>query len=372
MSSLVTTDLMLVYDTSASTLKRCTVGNAASVVASNDLLLVERGGVKKKMTYANWRSSAQNTDLLLVETAGRGSGNGVKKKVTKANYDGLLHAGQDIYSAVYSPTLSFDYNSTSGDSLANWSVLSQQIKVTSSGSSSTGNLYIGVKITSSIQHQNDFCIASIQILQSNGSSFRADGGGGDYTAGYDWNFHRIDKYGVGSAGTNADGTNQVWGSTYVDSLGSSTSDIKDFSYSVIVDGSESTPWETTSARGGYNRNDRTTTAYVGADRGIHNVSTYSGGGGSILPEGDDNITQTDSTDPSAGDTDDSFYIYTETSDSSANGIVWSTNDFIWLESPRITVHNGDILRICYHPQGGQNSTNGMTNANTLHLWWDTP
>ena len=365
--ALQSTDLMLVYDVSASQLKKCQVGNASADIASNDLLLVERSNVKKKMTYSNWVSSAQNTDLLLVERGG------VKKKVTKANYDALLApAGQDIYSAVYSPTLSFDYNSTGGDSVANWSVLSQQINVTSSGSSSTGNLYIGVKITSSIQHQNDFCIAAIQILQSNGSSFRADGGGGDYTAGYDWNFHRIDKYGVGSAGTNDDGTNQVWGSTYVDGLGSSTSDIKDFSYSVIVDGSESTPWETTSARGGYNRNDRTTTSYVGADRGIHNASTYSGGGGSILPEGDDNIAQTDSTDPSAGDTDDSFYIYTETSDSGSAGIAWSTNDFIWLESPRITVHNGDILRICYHPQGGQNSTNGMTNANTLHLWWDTP
>ena len=77
--ALQSTDLMLVYDVSASTLKKCQVGNAADDIDSNDLLLVERSNVKKRMTYSNWVSSAQDTDLLLVERGG------VKKKVTKAN-----------------------------------------------------------------------------------------------------------------------------------------------------------------------------------------------------------------------------------------------------------------------------------------------
>ena len=48
--ALQSTDLMLVYDVTASALKKCQVGNAASSIASNDLLLVERSSVKKKMT----------------------------------------------------------------------------------------------------------------------------------------------------------------------------------------------------------------------------------------------------------------------------------------------------------------------------------
>ena len=88
--ALQSTDLMLIYDVSASALKKCEVGNASADIDSNDLVLVERSNVKKKMTYSDWVSSAQDTDLLLVERGG------VKKKVTKANYDSLLHAATDI------------------------------------------------------------------------------------------------------------------------------------------------------------------------------------------------------------------------------------------------------------------------------------
>ena len=33
------------------------------------------------------------------------------------------------------------------------------------------------------------------------------------------------------------------------------------------------------------------------------------------------------------------------------------------------IHNDDILRICYHPKGGQASSTGMTESDTMHLFW---
>ena len=101
--ALLDNDVILVYDVSASTLKKCAIGNLATNVASNDVFLVERpqgaSFSRGKMTYSNWKSSAQSGDLLLVETAGRKSGNEVKKKTTKSSFDTKV-AGVDIYNAV--------------------------------------------------------------------------------------------------------------------------------------------------------------------------------------------------------------------------------------------------------------------------------
>ena len=312
--ALQSTDLILVYDVTASTLKKCQVGNAASSIASNDLLLVERSSVKKKMTYSDWVSSAQDTDLLLVERGG------VKKKVTKANYDALLHASQDIFSSIYTPTLDFDY-STVSNSTANWSVLSKQIKVTNSGSSSTGNLYLGCKISASNTFHNDLCIAAIQVLQSNGSSFRADGVAGDYPDGYDWNFHRIDKYGVGRPNAGASAA-QFWGTVIspVDNV-----NIDQDSYVPISNDSNFTNQNSVKSQDSdtWNRNNLTPTSRTGCDAGIYNVSTFSGGGGSILPEGDDNIAQTTAVDPSDSSiSGDAYYIFAESSGTTSGEYFW--------------------------------------------------
>ena len=331
---LITSDILLVER--SGTLYRETFGNRANI-DSTDLLLVEATsttggrvvGQKYKCTYANW-SSANSTDLLLVEanstTGGRVVGDLYKE--TKANWDTATTTGQNIYTSNYSPNIVVNYTSTTSDSTANFNVLSLQVAVTGSGSSDTGRLYIGQKNTAPTSWQGDFCIAAVQILQSNGTSYRSGAG---YSAGYDWNFGDGNTtYGYANWGTtHATITNESsnpWTYSY-HSIGSSPS-VRRFAASAS-----------------------TSSSYVGADGGVWSPSGYSGGGGSILPEGTGNIAQSSST---------TLYLFAECSGS-------NTGDFYWLESPEITVYNGDIIRFCYGGTNGQSSTTGLQAADTLRF-----
>ena len=315
---LQSSDLLLVER--SNTLYKETFGNRANI-DSTDLLLVERSNTIYKCTYANW-SNANSTDLILVERSN------TLYKETKANWDAATTTNQDIYTSNYSPDIVVNYTSATADSTANFNVLSLQVAVTGSGSSDTGRLYIGQKNTAPTSWQGDFCIAAVQILQSNGTSYRSGAG---YSAGYDWNFGDGNTtYGYANWGTtHATITNESsnpWTYSYHD-IGSSPS-VRRFAASAS-----------------------TSSSYVGADGGIWSPTGYSGGGGSILPEGTGNIAQSSST---------TLYLFAECSGS-------NTGDFFWLESPEITVHNGDIIRFCYGGTNGQSSTTGLQASDTLRF-----
>jgi len=341
--ALQSTDLMLVYDVSASQLKKCQVGNASADIASNDLVLVERSSVKKKMTFSNWVSSAQDTDLLLVERGG------VKKKVTKANYDALLHAATDIYSANTAVTWTPVYDTVNDGSEYSgaWKVLSIKVDVTGSGSSKTGRLYIGNKVAASPDaFYSDFHMAALQILQSSGTSFRSDG---TYSS-YDWNFGRLSN-GTGLSDPDDFGPSD-WNTTT--STNSSTSaDPDTYSYQSVTEGDGSVrrrQWLYGPEDNSSSAADNTHSARVGADGGIYSPTDFSGGGGSILPAGG-TVSQTGS---------NIQYMFCETSNTTAGSI-------IFLESPQITVHNGDIIRICYNGYNGPDASTGHSGTDTLFL-----
>ena len=357
--ALLDNDVILVYDVSASTLKKCAIGNLATNVASNDLFLVERpqgaSFSRGKMTYSNWKSSAQGDDLLLVETAGRKSGNEVKKKTTKNSFDAKV-AGVDIYDAVVPidviPVYTEETSASSGDSTQNWNVLQVVMNVTDgvSATSHTGRLYIGVKITtnSTYHYYNDFCIAAIQIIDPSTQSPRYDSNYPDSDGGYTWNFNRTDKFGVGAASSGgSDGTANQW----LTSAGAQNGTLggSDFRSSTVNDIDT-----TTSSTFEWQRASNTSSAHVGAADGIH--AGYPG----ILPVGRRNIPQVSST----------FYIYCETSAAGGVGTP-APGDFMWIMSPEVTIHNGDLLRICYHEQAGNNdSGQGFTASNTLHVYFE--
>ena len=315
---LQSSDLLLVER--SNTLYKETFGNRANIDAT-DLLLVERSNTIYKCTYANW-SNANSTDLILVERSN------TLYKETKANWDAATTTNQDIYTSNYSPNIVVNYTSATADSTANFNVLSLQVAVTGSGSSEEARLYIGQKNTAPTSWQGDFCIAAVQILQSNGTSFRTGTG---YTAGYDWNFGNGNStYGYGD-----------WGTTQAE-ITNESSNPWTYSYHDIGSSSSTRRWAAVSG---------TSSSYVGADGGVWSPSGYSGGGGSILPEGTANIAQSSST---------TEYLFAECSGT-------DTGDFFWLESPEITVHNGDIIRLCYGGTNGQNSTTGLQAADTLRF-----
>ena len=315
---LQSSDLLLVER--SNTLYKETFGNRANI-DSTDLLLVERSNTIYKCTYANW-SNANSTDLILVERSN------TLYKETKANWDAATTTNQDIYTSNYSPDIVVNYTSATADSTANFNVLSLQVAVTGSGSSDTGRLYIGQKNTAPTSWQGDFCIAAVQILQSNGTSFRSGSG---YTQGYDWNFgNGNNTYGYGD-----------WGTTQAE-ITNESSNPWTYSYHDIGSSSSTRRWAAVSG---------TSSSYVGADGGVWSPSGYSGGGGSILPEGTANIAQSSST---------TEYLFAECSGT-------DTGDFFWLESPEITVHNGDIIRLCYGGTNGQNSTTGLQASDTLRF-----
>ena len=337
-------------------MKKCAIGNLATNVASNDLFLVERpqgaSFSRGKMTYSNWKSSAQSGDLLLVETAGRKSGNEVKKKTTKNSFDTKV-AGVDIYSAPVAidviPVYTSETGASSGDSTQNWNVLQVVMNATDgvSATSHTGRLYIGVKITTNATYfyYNDFCIAAVQIIDPSTQSPRYDSNYPDSDGGYTWNFNRTDKFGVGAASSGgSDGTANQWATTE----GAQTGNPSDFQGATTHDIDTST-----SSTFKWQRASNTSSSHVGAADGIH--AGYPG----ILPVGRRNIAQVSNT----------FYAYCETSAAGGVGTP-APGDFMWMMSPEVTIHNGDLLRICYHEQAGNNdSGQGFTASNTLHVYF---
>lgn len=285
-------------------------------LSSSDILLVERGGACYKETFGN-RANIDSTDLLLVERAG------VLYKCTYSDWNGAGGGGGGTNTLTLNggSNVSFDINaqtsSTTSDATTAYDILEAEF----SGSTTTGRLYIGVRMRGTTTFYHDFCLATVQIVQSSGSSFRTDG---TYSNGYDWNFHNTGTTnGLGNFNTTTSFSNSY------------TADPSGLAYTTIATSSSNARWCRATSTG---------SSHTGAADGIYSVSQYSGGGGSILPASG-TVSQASGT----------YYIYTETSGS---GYTVGTSTF-WLRSPSITVQNGDKLRIAYLAVGGDTSTNGL-------------
>ena len=143
-------------------------------------------GQKYRCTYSNW-SNANSTDLILVEANSTTGGKVVGQlyKATKANWDAATTSYADIHSANYavpSNKITYTYGNTSNNT-NNYSVFEVQVEVSSTANNSTGYLYIGVKNTASTAYYGDLPIGAVQILHSNGTSFRTNS-----FVDCDWNF----------------------------------------------------------------------------------------------------------------------------------------------------------------------------------------
>ena len=222
----------------------------------------------------------------------------------------------DIESANYGVTLQQHNHTTTSDYTGGYYTTDVQVQGVTSK-----YLYVGFKNTASTNYYGDLPIAHIQILQSNGTSFRTGTLSGA-TRAYDFTF--------GTGGTLG---YQLWrySSTSTSSdLASSTNDPAALAYSsLLTTGAVAGRW--TVATG-------TTSSYVGAADGIYSSAGYAGvtqstSGGNILPANSvAGVSQSPST---------SYYAYVECSG-------FATGSGTWIRSYyQLTVQDGDIIRICY-------------------------
>ena len=288
---------------------------------SSDLILVERNvsGTRTlyKETFGN-RANIEDTDLLVVER--EISGTRVRRKCTYADWKQDISGGGGGGSATHgwgsantsiSGAIVNNWTFSGGDSTSAYRIFSQSMSVTG-GTSVTGRLYIGMRMRGITSYYHDWSLAIVQILQSNGTSFRTDS---TYTNGYDWNAANTLSSQFATSGFYNWSTSTSFTHSY-------TADPSAHSYQSIG--------SATNAR--WSRGLSTGSGYTGAADGVYSPSGYSGGGGSILPASG-TVAQTSSTP----------FLFTETSGSGYQ--IGSTT--IWLRSPQITVHNGDILRMAY-------------------------
>jgi hypothetical protein len=294
-----------------------------STLASGDLVLVERSNTVYKETFGN-RANIEDTDLLLVERS---------NTVYKCTYGDWKTAGgggggsatgtHGWAAANNSPwELTVQQGPVSGDDTAAYNYESEAMTVTGGDGADTGRLYMGMRLRGSTAYYHDFCLSHVQILQSNGTSYRTDS---TYSNGYDWNFHNTSSTaGIGDwQKCNSSTSYQTY-----------TADPSTLSYTTMASGSTNGVW---------NRATSTGSTYTGAADGTYSAAQQSGGGGTVIPSS--TLSQQSGT----------YYLYTETSGS---GYVIGTT-CLWMRSPEITIHNGDILKFNYRATGGSNSSNGL-------------
>ena len=376
---LESSDIILVER--GNTLYEETYGNRANI-DSSDLLLVEANsttdgrvvGQLYRCTYANW-ANADNTDLILVEANSTTNSRvvGQKYKETKSAWDfssgtsgtsGTSGSSSyaDIHSANYavpSSKLTFTYGNGSNQN-TNFSVFEIQVEVTDSGSSSTGHLYIGFRNTAGegatwgYPYYGDLPIGAVQILQSNGTSFRTN----DYHNG-DWNFafgnHNPGGGVVPKGYYEWSTTDSSQGTTGV--ITNKTTNPNGFQFYSIE--ASTTNGE---RRFSYDTNG-TPSSHVGAAQGV-DTDSYPANMSTVLPVGTENITQDSAS-------DDGGYLYMEASSTSTGNLVWLNAPEATDGSSILTVHNGDKIRIAYY--GGSNgidAARGLQTSDCIFLRWD--
>lgn len=302
-------------------------------LVDSDIILVERSGTVYRETFGN-RANIEDTDLLVVER--EISGTRVRRKCTYGDWKsdsgggggdggggGSATHGWGSANTSIAGAISTSSTSISNDSTNAYNIFHQSMSVTG-GTSVTGRLYIGMRMRGVTSYYHDFCIAIVQIVQSNGSSFRTDS---TYTNGYDWNSR--DTLSAQYQASSFYNWETSTGFTHA-----YTTDPSTLSFTTLA----------TASNARWGRGMSTGSSYTGADNGVYSPSGYSGGGGSVLQQSG-TVSQTSGTP----------FLYTETSGSGYQ----IGNTTIWLRSPEITVYNGDILKMLYLGIGGNSSTNGL-------------
>jgi|2_EtaG_2_1085320.scaffolds.fasta_scaffold14629_3 hypothetical protein len=340
----VAADLLLVERPVCTTTAARSIGTTAlyvsslpaTLVAGTRILFEGASGYPQGAEFV-LTSTANATDTNLVSTYGlKGDGvssgvpGGVLYKATKADWDGA--AGQDIYTANYSPTIVVNTTGTSGDSADAYNVLSFDIDV--GGTSQTGDLYFGQKNNATTMYYGDICVSAIQIFQSDGTTLR-----------YAWSFHH------GATST------MDW-DTSTNQYSTETTDPWDGGVSwgyVSFPGQCATANKWCICNPSYGSS-CVTSQYTGAQNGISSLyGTYNGSVGSstALPSSG-TVTQTSG----------AYYTYNETSNPAATG------NIVWMRTAtNITVSSGDIIRIAYLAVTRNNGT-GTTADNTFWFRWD--
>lgn len=195
-STPVATDLLLVERPVCQTSAARTIGTTAlyvdplpaEIVAGTRVLFEGASGYPQGAEFVLTSTAAASATALVSTYGLKGDDvadntpGGVLYKATKADWDGS-GSYTDIHSANYAINpITTLYGQPTNNSNP-YSVVEVQVEVTSSASYASGDLYIGFRNTAPTAFYGDLPIAAVQILQSNGTSFRT-------TASHDcaWNF----------------------------------------------------------------------------------------------------------------------------------------------------------------------------------------
>jgi len=325
-------DLILVER--GNTLYKETYGNRANI-NSSDLLLVERNNTLYKCTYANW-ANANNTDLILVEANSTTNGRVVGQlyKETKSNWPTSSYT--DIHSANHMVTLGTLLYGQAKNNGNNFSVVETQVEVSSSAAYADGTIFIGFRNSAATSYMGDLPIAAVQILESDGSTFRVND-----------DFYMDFNFAIGGS-YNTQG--YYWWSTTESTNTNSSTDPSTYTYETISTTNTKRRFSYTDTGVGSN--------HVGAALGISS-STYNGAGNTVLAVGNANISQ-------SSDSNDG-YLFSECSSTSTGDLTWMLlGGTGGASSGRI--YNGDRIRICYFGGGnGNTSNNGLQTTNSLYL-----
>lgn len=297
---------------------------------------------------SNYGSYTPNIKVghVLAYTSELGSNGDVIETLLNAYYSRKyqfnLSAGGLEPQNIYSGNASFPINitfqgTTAADADTPYSVLEKRINVTSSGSSATGRLYIGVRNYASTTFYGDLAISHLQIINpSNPLSFAFRTGTiSGATRAYDFNFH------------NSTLGYSLFATTTAASQTSISTNPSTYSYSTV---------STAATVNRFSAGFSTGSSYTGANNGTY-TSTYSGlgvnttTGGSFLKVGSHSQPQGSSV----------RFLFPESSGMTRYHITW-------LRSPQLTVHNGDIIRLAYLATSPVSSA-GLRQTGTLYFRW---
>ena len=323
MSTINSSDYLLVSDTSNSNaLRSCTFGNR-NKIQEDDLLMVYDASHSNhtKCTYADWAGDKG---------------------------EGIPSGGQNIYSSIYSPTITVDTQTSSGDSTNGFRILNQQVQVTSNSIGyAVGDLYVGHRINASTTYYSDMCIGAVQIISGISGTLRRE-------------FYCFFN-------------NSAPGTTTSHVITNATTDPSTLTYSQVKSGSTKYRW---------NQSTSTGSSRTGANNGISDAyGEYAERVKGVLTGGiaGGNFWNRSSVLPASGTVPQSsgeYYWYVETSGTTNGRMVWmqfplaaslqgqnATETGEAMLDDDVAIYNGDYIRIAYlmatSTSGGQSGTNSL-------------
>ena len=241
----------------------------------------------------------------------------------------------DIETANYGVTITQTTNNSTADYTGNYNTVDVQVNGVTNK-----RLYVGFKNTASRVFYGDLPVSHIQIIQSNGTSFRTGSIGG-VTRAYDFSLEN----------------NSLAGGLWRHSSTFTSSDIASSTFDPSTSFTYTNALAIGATKGIWTLATDTGSSYVGAAGGTYG-NGYTGlvgsnSGGSILPSNSTGgVSQVGS----------SYYAFVECNGfSNGNGTFMRTND-------TLTVSNGDIIRICYVYAFTTTRSDGLQNlSGTLFL-----